>query len=175
MSCDLNSNWVLWFLQQPKQCDAKDFSKMYEEGLIKICEISSSSNFQDLAKYLIKPNKMKNKSNIYLFREGIRPLWEEHKNGGCLRISLGKGSDLTEEYWKRLIDGCGQGVWSNSVAGISLVSKFSQVTIQIWISNAQDTHLPITQEIKTWLKSEEVEITLSYHDQRLQDINLPPQ
>ena len=175
MNYDLNSNWVLWFLVQPKQCVAKEFSKMYEEGLIKICEISSSSNFQDLAKYLIKPNKMKNKSNIYLFREGSRPLWEEHKNGGCLRICLEKGSDLIEDYWKKLIDGCGKGVWSNDIEGISLISKFSQVSIQIWISNAQDTHVQITQDLKIWLKSEEVDIKLSYHDQRLQDINLPAQ
>ena len=74
MSNQMSLNWTIWFLSQPEIYGFADLSKVFEQGLIKICDIHSDSDFDKISKYLIPPNDMRNRCNLYVFREGVRPL-----------------------------------------------------------------------------------------------------
>ena len=107
MISEISSKWAFWFLSQPDFYGPADLSSVFEQGLIKICDISSDTKFDQISRYLICPKDMKNKCNLFVFREGIKPLWEENINGGSFIIRLNKSSDVLTVYWEKLIKACG--------------------------------------------------------------------
>lgn len=167
----MRNNWVLWFMSQPNKYLPSEFSKIYEEGLVKVCEIQSESCFAEVSKYLIKPSCMKNRTMLYVFRERLRPLWEEHKNGGCLVMEFEKSNEKIEEYWERCVDACGKGYWKNQVVGIALISRGQKISLQIWIGNAKENYQIIKEDVFSLLQNDTVEIRVKYHDLSLQSIS----
>jgi Eukaryotic initiation factor 4E len=162
------SSWVFWFSSQPKKCVGPEYSKVFKQGLIKLCSIDTKTSFFQFKDYLVKGAELKHGCNLYIFLEGVQPLWEENVNGACLSIKLERSFENLNEYWNKLIKACGESNWSDSIVGISISSRYAHVILQIWISNAQDNHLKATQEIKSCLEDPELNVTLKYHDECLQ-------
>ena len=74
MSLKKVSNWVCWFSMQPRKCAAAEYSKIFEQGLIKLCQISPSSTLISFYSHLVNLSDLTIGCSFYIFREGIRPL-----------------------------------------------------------------------------------------------------
>ncbi|GAA6058793.1 hypothetical protein JCM10212_001909 [Sporobolomyces blumeae] len=95
----LYSPWTLWFDSASKQ----DKAKSWEEALSKVVSFQSVEEFWGLYNNIIAPSHLSANSNYYLFKEGIKPAWEDEANsqGGKWSVQLprGKYSGEIDTFW----------------------------------------------------------------------------
>ncbi|GAA5903354.1 eukaryotic translation initiation factor 4E [Sporobolomyces salmoneus] len=90
----LYSPWTLWFDSASKQ----DKAKSWEEALSKVISFQSVEEFWGLYNNIIAPSHLSPNSNYYLFKEGIKPAWEDEANeeGGKWSVQLPRGKYSSE-------------------------------------------------------------------------------
>ncbi|GAA5975578.1 hypothetical protein JCM5350_002655 [Sporobolomyces pararoseus] len=95
----LYSPWTLWFDSASKQ----DKAKSWEEALSKVISFQSVEEFWGLYNNIIAPSHLSPNSNYYLFKQGIKPAWEDEANekGGKWSVQLprGKYAGEIDTYW----------------------------------------------------------------------------
>ncbi|BGP10367.1 eukaryotic translation initiation factor 4E [Rhodotorula toruloides] len=95
----LYSPWTLWFDSASKQ----DKSKSWEEALTKVISFHSVEEFWGLYNNIVPPSMLGANSNYYLFKQGIKPAWEDEANahGGKWSVQLprGKYTDQIDTFW----------------------------------------------------------------------------
>ncbi|BGP34352.1 eukaryotic translation initiation factor 4E [Rhodotorula toruloides] len=95
----LCSPWTLWFDSASKQ----DKAKSWEEALTKVISFQSVEEFWGLYNNIVPPSILGANSNYYLFKQGIKPAWEDEANahGGKWSVQLprGKYTDQIDTFW----------------------------------------------------------------------------
>ncbi|KAK4047353.1 eukaryotic translation initiation factor 4E [Microbotryomycetes sp. JL221] len=95
----LYSPWTLWFDSASKQ----DKAKSWDEALVKVISFSSVEEFWSLYNNIVPPSLIHPNSNYYLFKQGVKPAWEDNANskGGKWSVQLprGKYSDQIDNFW----------------------------------------------------------------------------
>lgn len=100
--------WTLWFMHRAPGEKITD----YEAAIKKIGVFTTVGalatyfqieEFWALYSHLRRPNELPNVSDYHLFKEGIRPVWEDdsNKEGGKWIVRLKKG--LASRYWESLV------------------------------------------------------------------------
>ncbi|PRQ70142.1 Translation Initiation factor eIF- 4e-like domain-containing protein [Rhodotorula toruloides] len=89
----LYSPWTLWFDSASKQ----DKAKSWEEALTKVISFQSVEEFWGLYNNIVPPSMLGANSNYYLFKQGIKPAWEDEANahGGKWSVQLPRGNTRT--------------------------------------------------------------------------------
>ena len=119
--------------QFPKQ--AIDTSE-YESQVKKIAEFDTIEDFWAIYQHIKKPDNCKQGIEIQMFKDNIKPMWEDefNKNGGKLSIKLNKG--YTTIIWEELILGIIGNILpkeiSEGINGIVFSSKKESNILQIW-------------------------------------------
>ena len=140
----LNHKFVFYFRvseeilknQLPKQ--TLDSSE-YESQVKKIAEFDTIEDFWAIYQHLKKPDNCKQGIEIQMFKEKIKPMWEDefNKNGGKLSLRLNKG--YTTIIWEELILGIIGNILpkdiSDGINGIVFSSKKESNILQIWFQN----------------------------------------
>jgi len=57
--------------------------------------------FWSIYSHLHRPASLPNICDYHLFKEGVRPVWEDTPNGGKWIVRLKKG--LASRYWENLV------------------------------------------------------------------------
>lgn len=95
----LYARWQLWFDSASKQ----DKAKSWDEALVKVISFDSVEEFWGLYNNIVPPSMIHPNSNYYLFKEGIKPAWEDAANskGGKWSVQLprGKYTETIDNYW----------------------------------------------------------------------------
>ncbi|OAL38088.1 hypothetical protein AYO20_02540 [Fonsecaea nubica] len=93
----LRNTWNL-FYRPP----ANKFSD-YEKSTLKLASISSVENFWTIYSHLKRPSLLPSVSDYHIFKDGIRPVWEDeaNKKGGKWIVRLKKG--VADRYWEDLL------------------------------------------------------------------------
>ncbi|BGP13488.1 eukaryotic translation initiation factor 4E [Rhodosporidiobolus nylandii] len=95
----LYAPWTLWFDSASKQ----DKAKSWDEALTKVVAFESVEDFWSLYNNIVPPSLLAANSNYYLFKEGIKPAWEDAANaqGGKWSVQLprGKYTDQIDQQW----------------------------------------------------------------------------
>ncbi|ORY78040.1 translation initiation factor eIF 4e-like domain-containing protein [Leucosporidium creatinivorum] len=95
----LYSPWTMWFDSASKQ----DKAKSWDEALVKVIAFESVEEFWGLYNNIVPPSLIHPNSNYYLFKEGIKPAWEDSANskGGKWSVQLprGKYSETIDNFW----------------------------------------------------------------------------
>jgi translation initiation factor 4E len=93
----LKSTWTLFY--RPPTNKYSD----YEKSTIKLASISSVESFWTIYSHLKRPSLLPSVSDYHIFKEGIRPVWEDeaNKRGGKWIIRLKKG--VADRYWEDLL------------------------------------------------------------------------
>ena len=93
----LRSSWNL-FYRPP----ANKFSD-YEKSIIKIATLSTAENFWTIYTHLKRPSTLPTVSDYHIFKDGIRPVWEDdaNKKGGKWIVRLKKG--VADRFWEELL------------------------------------------------------------------------
>lgn len=102
----LKDKWTLWY---DVPAAKKATQQTWASNLKEICVISSVEEFWAMFQHIPKPSEVVLGGNYYLFRTGIKPMWEDPENaaGGkwSFNIARGTGSKL-DHFWLLTMLGC---------------------------------------------------------------------
>lgn len=93
----LRNSWILYY-----RPPANKFSD-YEKSTTKIATISTVESFWTIYSHLKHPSALPTVSDYHVFKDGIRPVWEDeaNKRGGKWIVRLKKG--VADRYWEDLL------------------------------------------------------------------------
>jgi translation initiation factor 4E len=93
----LKSTWVVWY--RPPTAKNVD----YEKSIQSISRFGTAQEFWKVYSHLKRPSSLPSVSDYHVFKQGIRPVWEdnENKKGGKWIMRLKKG--VADRYWEDLL------------------------------------------------------------------------
>ncbi|XP_017129110.1 eukaryotic translation initiation factor 4E1-like [Drosophila elegans] len=132
----LQNTWILYFLDNNP-------SKSWEDILTKIDTFSTVEDFWGLYYRIEKPSKLKLGTDYMLFKENIRPMWEDPINlqGGRWLITIGSAfTDDLDIIWLDVLlcligeacDHCDQ------ICGAAVRIRRKVNKVSIWTKDAKD-------------------------------------
>lgn len=161
-SWPLKYSWVVWFRPPtPKNND-------YEKSMKPLCRISSAQDFWKVFVHLKRPSSLPTVSDYHVFKEGIRPVWEdeENKRGGKWIMRLKKG--VADRYWEELLMACIGDQFNEAgeeVCGFVLSVRSGEDVFSIWTKNDGGRNIKIRETVKRVLSLPEgTQIIWRSHD-----------
>jgi translation initiation factor 4E len=140
--------WSFWFRPPlPKGLGYMD----YEKTLHGIATFNTAEDFFAIYAHLKRPSTLPPVSDYHLFKDGIRPIWEddENKKGGKWVVRMKKG--VADRYWEDLLLallGDQFADQSDEVCGAVLSVRNGEDTLSIWVR----TEGPHTLKIRDAMK-----------------------
>ena len=125
--------------QAPKQALDK---KIYETQVKKIHEFDTVEEFWAIFQHLRKPDSCKPGIEFMMFKEPIKPMWEDenNKNGGRISIKLRK--EYTTIIWEEMIFALIGAIlpkeMKDEINGIVVTSRKEFNTLQIWFKTFEE-------------------------------------
>lgn len=97
----LNSKWIFWYASRKEE----DRHISYFDRLINIAEINSLEDFFKYYLYIKSVPEIERNTDLGLFKEGYKPLWESCPDGGCWFIRFKKTDDPADIdiKWEKLL------------------------------------------------------------------------
>ncbi len=128
----LKSTWTLFY--RPPTNKYSD----YEKSTIKLASISSVESFWTIYSHLKRPSQLPSVSDYHIFKEGIRPVWEDeaNKRGGKWIIRLKKG--VADRYWEDILFAIVGDQFmeaSDEVCGAVLSVRSGEDVLNVWTRN----------------------------------------
>ena len=125
----------LYQFQSKQPIDKKE----YENQVKKIGEFDTIEDFWAIFQHLRKPDSCKPGIEFQMFKNPVKPMWEDenNKNGGRISIKLRK--DYTTIIWEEMIFALIGEVLPKEIKeeinGIVVTSRKEYNTLQIWIKS----------------------------------------
>lgn len=144
----LKYSWVVWFRPPtPKNND-------YEKSMKPLCRMSSAQDFWKVFVHLKRPSSLPTVSDYHVFKEGIRPVWEdeENKRGGKWIMRLKKG--VADRYWEELLMACIGDQFNEAgeeVCGFVLSVRSGEDVFSIWTKNDGGRNIKIRYVSKSFI------------------------
>ncbi|KAG2180464.1 hypothetical protein INT44_003468 [Umbelopsis vinacea] len=144
----LHYTWVFWFMHRPPGAKITN----YESGMKKIASFSSIEDYWAVYSHLKRPKDLPNISDYHLFKQGVRPVWEDtmNVNGGKWIVRLKKG--LASRYWESLVMAIvgDQFDVGQEICGAVLSIRNSEDILSVWNQSAHEgrTNLKIRDTMK---------------------------
>mmetsp|Transcript_97014 Transcript_97014/g.313269 ORF Transcript_97014/g.313269 Transcript_97014/m.313269 type:complete len:233 (-) Transcript_97014:95-793(-) len=137
----LETAWTLWV--DKKSSDRKEQSA-YIEGLKQLGTFRTIEEFLRLYAFVKKPSSFPRDYNLFCFRSGCQPMWEEFPDGGCWNYRMRRGGgaeDPVDRAWESLLIAClGEAFETPDVVGCVMGSRVKEIAISVW--NASNTKDP---------------------------------
>lgn len=156
---NLKNSWNI-FYRPPTTSRDKD----YEKSIIKIGSFGSAEAFWTLYTYLKCPSSLPTVSDYHIFKEGIRPVWEDagNKRGGKWIIRLKKG--VADRYWEDLllaIVGDQFMEASDEVCGAVLSVRSGEDVLSVWtkMDGGRNIKIRCVLILPQWSQGSELTVT----------------
>ncbi len=109
-------------------------TKDYENQVKKIADFETIEDFWAIFQHLRKPDSCHSGIEFLLFKENIKPIWEDENNkkGGKVSIKLNK--DYTTIIWEEMIFALIGDVLPDKINGIVVSCKTNFNKLQIWFN-----------------------------------------
>lgn len=123
----------------PSQQKGPINTKDYENQIIKIGEFDTVEDFWAIFQHLKKPDNCNPGIEFQMFKENIKPMWEDelNKQGGKLTLKLNKG--FTTVIWEEIILGIIGNILPKHIMeginGVVFCAKKEFNTLQIWFKD----------------------------------------
>ncbi|KAK0427895.1 hypothetical protein QR680_010481 [Steinernema hermaphroditum] len=150
----LENTFVMWYLERPKNREWKDCVK--EVGAFQTLQ-----GFFILYNAVSPPSHLRNGHDYMLFKEGVKPMWEDEKNrkGGRWRVSVDVQRKeylvRTDSYWYELAMAFIRGIFTDddNVLGIVVNRRIKADKISVWTRDAKNkaTNARIGRELRALL------------------------
>uniref|UniRef100_G3MSR1 eIF-4F 25 kDa subunit n=1 Tax=Amblyomma maculatum TaxID=34609 RepID=G3MSR1_AMBMU len=131
--------YSLWFSKRAP--GNKPNNQRYDQNLKLVCTFDTVEQFWRHYSHLIRPSEMSGHSDYHLFKEGIKPMWEDEANrtGGKWIVRLRKG--LASRCWENLILAIlgEQFMVGEEVCGAVVSVRFQEDIVSIWNRTASDS------------------------------------
>ncbi|KAF9906741.1 Eukaryotic translation initiation factor 4E type 2 [Linnemannia zychae] len=132
----LHFNWVFWFMHRAPGSKILN----YESSMKKIATFGSVEDFWAVYSHLKRPHELPNVSDYHLFKQGVRPVWEDatNINGGKWIVRLKKG--LASRYWENLIMAVigDQFDVGSEICGVVLSIRGGEDILSLWNQSAHE-------------------------------------
>ncbi|XP_061835723.1 eukaryotic translation initiation factor 4E type 2 isoform X3 [Nerophis lumbriciformis] len=134
----LQYNYTFWYSRRNPGRPAS--TQSYEQNIKQIGSFASVEQFWRFYSHMIRPGDITGHSDFHLFKEGIKPMWEDDANkmGGRCIIRLRKG--LASRCWENLILAMlgEQFMVGEEICGAVVSVRFQEDIISIWNKTAGD-------------------------------------
>ncbi|KAL6070294.1 hypothetical protein STEG23_008548 [Scotinomys teguina] len=134
----LQYNYTFWYSRRTPGRPTS--SQSYEQNIKQIGTFASVEQFWKFYSHMVRPGDLTGHSDFHLFKEGIKPMWEDdaNKNGGKWIIRLRKG--LASRCWENLILAMlgEQFMVGEEICGAVVSVRFQEDIISIWNKTASD-------------------------------------
>ncbi|XP_043911713.1 eukaryotic translation initiation factor 4E-like [Protopterus annectens] len=134
----LQNRWALWYFKNDK-------SKSWTENLRLIAKFDTVEDFWALYNHIQRPSKLQFGCDYCLFKDGIKPMWEDelNKQGGRWLITLNKQqrhNDLDRYWLETLLCLIGEAFndYSDDVCGAVVNVRPKGDKLSIWTTNCQN-------------------------------------
>ncbi|CEP07933.1 hypothetical protein [Parasitella parasitica] len=164
----LQNTWTLWF-DSPKKGNAQSWA----DNLKEIIDIDTAEDFWSTLNNVAKVNHAPLNSNYHLFKQNVRPEWEDeaNANGGKFSIQFPKNKtgDVINEYWTYLLLAVigEQLATEEEICGAVVSVRKSYYRIALWVKTCDDEQKieEISKQLRATLKlSEDISIDFTPHD-----------
>ncbi|CAM8924680.1 unnamed protein product [Rhodiola kirilowii] len=149
----LKYTFVLWYTR--KTPGVRTLTS-YEDSIKKIAEFSSVEAFWVCYCHLVRPASLPSSTDLHLFKEGIRPLWEDSANcnGGKWIIRFKKA--ISGRFWEDLVLALvgDQLEHGDNICGAVLSIRHNEDLVSVWNRDASDQQvvMALRDAIKKHLK-----------------------
>lgn len=136
-SLDLKGNWTFWYLIRHGRASVQ--AANYEHALHQIATATTAEDFWAIYGHLKRPSTLPSNSDYQVFREGVKPVWEDPSNerGGKWVIRIRK--DLADRLWEHLLLALMAGALDScKVCGVVLSVRYAEDILSVWSSDASD-------------------------------------
>jgi translation initiation factor 4E len=114
----------------------------YEKSIKKVSSFDTVEAMWRVYNHLVRPNELPNTTDYHLFKEGIKPIWEDAANrrGGKWMVRVKKG--LSSHFWEELLLAMvgEQFDVGNEICGAVMSIRFQEDIISVWNRNADNEH-----------------------------------
>lgn len=125
------------FSYMRRSSSARDES--YSSAIKRLADVATVEEFWTVYNHLVRPHKLPASTDYFLFRTGVRPMWEDdaNKRGGRWSVRIHKA--LTSRAYEDLaLALVGEQFDSDDVLGIACSVRFQDDVLAIWMRNAAD-------------------------------------
>lgn len=149
----LKHKFVFWYTRRTPGVRTQT---AYEDNIKKIVDFSTVEGFWVCYCHLARPSTLPSPTDLHLFKEGIRPLWEDSANcnGGKWIIRFKKV--VSGRFWEDLVLALvgDQLDYGENVCGAVLSIRFNEDILSVWNRNASDHQavMALRDSIKRHLK-----------------------
>jgi len=133
----LSFAWSFWFMRRQPGARSQE---SYEKSMKTVGHFDTVEGYWRYAQHMVRPNDLPNGCDYSLFRDGVKPMWEDQENrcGGkwVVRIRKGQGNRTWDNLALAMIgDEFGLG---SEVAGAVVSIRFQEDIIAVWNCTAED-------------------------------------
>lgn len=134
----LQNAFSFWF---SKRSPGRQQSPMnYEQSIRYVGSFASVEQFWHLYSHMVRPNEMTGHCDFHLFKESIKPMWEDEKNklGGKWIVRLRKG--LASRCWENMVLAMlgEQFMVGDEICGAVVSIRYQEDIVSIWNQNSSD-------------------------------------
>jgi len=112
----------------------------YEQSIRYVSSFASVEQFWHIYSHMVRPNDLVGHCDIHLFKESIKPMWEDEKNkmGGKWIVRLRKG--LASRCWENMILAMlgEQFMVGEEICGAVVSIRHQEDIVSIWNQNSND-------------------------------------
>jgi len=165
----LQHTYGLWYI-------GKTNYQQYDLTLKKIGRFASVEQFWALYSHLVRPSELHSPSDFFLFKDGIKPMWEHKGNreGGQWQVRLNKG--LAARCWENLVLAVlgEQFNVGDEICGAGVSMRQKKDCISLWNKNSSDDE--VVSKLREVLKKvlnlpSHIQLEYRYHKDVLQWLN----
>ncbi|KAG8649855.1 hypothetical protein MANES_08G145200v8 [Manihot esculenta] len=133
----LKHKFVFWYTRRTPGVRTQT---SYEDNIKKIVEFSTVEGFWVCYCHLARPSSLPSPTDLHLFKEGIRPLWEDsaNSNGGKWIIRFKKV--VSGRFWEDMVLALvgDQLDYGDNICGAVLSIRFNEDILSVWNRNSSD-------------------------------------
>uniref|UniRef100_A0A7S3NNN2 Uncharacterized protein n=1 Tax=Euplotes crassus TaxID=5936 RepID=A0A7S3NNN2_EUPCR len=155
--------WFSGFIPSEDQDSDRNMTHVMEP----VAEVETVEDFWAAYQYLLKPNEALSKTCYHVFKQGIKPIWEDdsNKDGGRWHIWFPKGQ--TNKLWEDLLLHLigNQFTHGDSICGIEVRIKPRGDSLSIWHSDASDLDQKekVKEEFLAAIGASDAGLKVEYH------------
>ncbi|KAK4343813.1 hypothetical protein RND71_036907 [Anisodus tanguticus] len=136
----LKHKFVFWYTRRTPGVRTQT---SYEDNINKVVDFSNVEGFWVSYCHLARPSTLPSPTDLHLFKDGIRPLWEDSANcnGGKWIIRFKKA--VSGRFWEDLVLALvgDQLDYGDNICGAVLSIRFNEDILSVWNRNASDNQL----------------------------------
>lgn len=147
----LERDWVMWFMNgsKPKSDPKKGhMNNGWNQGLIELAHFGTIEEFWAIQQHIQIPSKLPLKNDYMMFKEGVRPEWEDEGNlgGGMWKMVIPnklRAEQLDKMWLETLLSMIGEyyADLGDLICGAYLQRRQREDRIQIWTTKGTEKQI----------------------------------